>query len=168
MRELDEGLLNHVQHFSNLFELDLSENAGFDLVEISKHIARFKHLTTLHLSGSMSLIGFPIIDTLTHITDTRPMLRRLDLSGSADGDWQATVVAQCPMFAGLKFLNMSDSNLTSAGLQALANSFFLRELEVLLAPRNNIKMLPTSTSSPLAAGLASLKFLDVRYNACKT
>ena len=95
------------------------------------------------------------------------MLKRLDLSSSTDGDWLAKVVALCPLFAGLKFLNLSDSNLTDIGLQALIDSKFLGGLEVLLVPKNKIKRLPATVESPDSACLAGLKLLDIRFNASK-
>lgn len=135
------------------------------MVEICKHIGHFKHLTTLHLNGSLSLIGFPIVETLAHITDTRLMLKHLDISNSADGDWLAKVVARCPMFAGLKFLDLSSSNMTEAGMQTLIDSPHLGNLEILRLARNKIPKLPATATFPGAACLSGLKLLDIRCNS---
>lgn len=55
--ELEMSVFKQHEALGNLFDLDLSENKGFNFVKIVKNLHSFRHLTNLHLAGSLTEVG---------------------------------------------------------------------------------------------------------------
>jgi len=55
--ELEISVFKQHEALGNLFDLDLSENKGFNFAKIAKYLHNFKQLTNLHLAGSVTEVG---------------------------------------------------------------------------------------------------------------
>lgn len=66
-------------------------------------------------------------------------LKRLDLSSSISGDEQVAEVAHSSALKHLEFLSLRNCKVTSEGCTSLFESKHLRNLQVLLLPKNLIK-----------------------------
>ena len=165
--ELKMSVFNSSEVLTNLLELDLSENKGFNFAKFAGQLPAFNHLATLHLAGSVSEIGQQDLVLLAKLEGPISMVRRLDLQGSQAGNWVASLIASSPLFKNLQMLNLANSEVDEEGVQSLVNSPHLGGLEILLLAGNLIKELPSAATAPGAACLRSLKVCDLRYNPKK-
>ena len=152
----------------DLFELEVSENAGIQVDKLLQYIQTCSNMESLQTlmaaQCSVSPAPQPIDSTLGG--EKLHLLSRLDVSGSLREPEQLIFLTESPALSTLNYLNLSQCSIDEGSLQKVFDSENLRNLEVLgLAKVVNraapMFVLPTETRYGLDH---KIRVIDLRYN----